>query len=624
MKFKTRVVALTVTSIVSGLIGSAALLYSYYSSLSITNLILDLDQSTLVYDSEGVLLDEIHGEEHRKVVSLNNVDKDIQQAVIAIEDKDFYKHNGVSFKGVIRASIKNIKNRSASEGASTITMQLAKVLQGNTNKRNLSNKITEALYAIQLEQHLSKDEILEMYLNTIYWGNNTYGIETATETYFGKTAKEVNVNEAAILAALIQNPSRFNPYNKTNTDSYSLLKKRQKEVLKKVGGYYTSCYSDTNLFTNKKARINCIEDWATQQSKLSLAFTGKTTWQKSKQGYVTDMVVNEAIGILKDVDSIEDLNTKGYKIYSTVNNKHQQLAVNSVDNYKGYKNGAQFALTAIDPNTNKVMAIVGGTDYNKSPLNRALDKGGLTGRQPGSSIKPYIYYQAMLDYTPEHQLIDEPYCVTFVWGAPYCPKNYGGDYSGQDSLQNHLAKSRNIPAVKLSLSVGIPNVIRTMKKLGITTPLENIASFALGSNNIIPIEHTNAYAAFANGGSYSKYTSINKIMDSKGNTVYEYSNKQKKVLDTEAVNKLNQMLRYTATNGTATAANIPALNIMAKTGTTDSNKDVWCQAYTPSISTGLWIGQDNNTPLYGATGGQWACPVLGNFLLNMKNNNYIN
>jgi penicillin-binding protein 1A len=623
MKLRFKSVALIVTSITTCTIAASALLYSYYSSLNLNNLKIDLDQSTLVYDSEGILLDEIHGEEHRKIVSINNIDKDIQQAVVAIEDKNFYKHNGVSFKGIARASIKNIKSGSASEGASTITMQLAKVLLDNTNDRNITNKITEAMYALQLESRLSKEEILEMYLNTIYWGNNTYGIETASETYFNKKADNISINEAAILAALIQNPSRFNPYNTNNIESYSLLKGRQKEVLKRVAGNYTDCYSNIQAYPTKKDRINCVDSWVKDQQNINLNFTGKTTWQKSKQGYVTDMVVNEAIDILPDVDSIKDLETKGYKIYSTVNDKHQELAVQSVNNFKSYKNGAQFAFTAIDPSTNKIIAIVGGTDYNKSPLNRALNYGGLEGRQPGSSIKPYIYYQAMLKYTPEHYLVDEPFCIRMGQSKFYCPKNYGGDYTGSDTLRNHLARSRNIPAVKLGQSIGVKNVIKTMKSLGITTELENIPSFPLGSNSIIPIEHTNAYAAFANGGRYSKYTSINKIVDKKGKTVYEYSNKQNKVLQEAAVNKLNQMLRYTATNGTATSANtIPG--VMAKTGTTDSNKDVFCQAYTSNISVGLWIGHDNNTPLYGATGGGWACPVIGNYLLNMSNSNYLN
>lgn len=564
MKLKNKIVTVFIASSLTGLLGAFICLWAYYSTLSLKGLKTDLNESTLVFDSEGVLLDEIHGEEHRKIVSINNIDKDIQQAVVAIEDKNFYKHNGVSFSGIVRASIKNIKTQSTSEGASTITMQLAKVLKGNTEERSLSNKIDEALYAVLLEKSLTKDEILEMYLNTIYWGNNTYGIETATETYFGKSSKDVSVSEAAILAAMIQNPSRYNPYSNSK-ENYSLIKSRQKEVLRKIGGYYTDCYSNNSKYNTKQLRINCIEEWATKQSNISLAFTGKTTWQKSKAGYVTDMAVNEAIDILPDVKNIKDLETKGYKIYTTVDIKHQQLAEQTVNNYKGYKNGAQFGFIAIQPSSNKVMAVVGGTDYNKGPLNRTINSGGLTGRQPGSSIKPYVYYEAMKYYEPESVIVDEAYCMSMgLYAKPYCPKNYGGSFSGAATLKEHLAKSNNIPAVKLGQAVGIKNVIRTMKRLGITTELENIPSFPLGSNNLIVAEHVNAFAAFANQGAYSKYTIIDRIENKEGKIVYQYTNKQKQILDPIAVDKLNIMMKYVATNGTAKAANT-INNVMAIT-----------------------------------------------------------
>jgi membrane peptidoglycan carboxypeptidase len=190
------------------------------------------------------------------------------------------------------------------------------------------------------------------------------------------------------------------------------------------------------------------------------------------------MALQEAINILPFVNSIKDLETWGYKIYTTVNNEHQELAINAINSYKRNKNNAQFALTAVNPNNNKIMAIVGGTDYNKSSLNRALGK-ETDGRQPGSSIKPYIYYQAMLNYNPEDTVDDSPFC-----SGNYCPKNYGGNFSGKDTLQNHLARSRNIPAIKIGQTVGIKNVIKTMRSLGITSKLENIPSFPLGSNNL--------------------------------------------------------------------------------------------------------------------------------------------
>ena len=610
-------------SVGSGVIGVFIALLSFYIKVDINNLKYNLDQSTLVLDTKGVLLDEIHGEEHRKIVPLIQIDKDIQQAVIAIEDKNFYKHNGISVSGIGRALIKNIKTRSTSEGASTITMQLAKNLSNNVEQRTLYNKIEEAFYALKLEQSFSKDQILEMYLNTIYWGNNTYGVETATETYFGKKSVNVSVSEAAILAAMIQNPSRYNPCSNSK-ENYSLAKARQKEVLRKIGGYYTDCYSNRVQYNTKQSRINCIEQWAANQSKIALVFTGKTTWQKSKAGYATDMAVNEAINILPDVKNIKDLETKGYKIFTTIDIKHQQIADQTIDNYKGYKNNAQFGFIAIQPSSNKVMAVVGGTDYNKGSLNRTINRGGLIGRQPGSSIKPYIYYEAMKYYEPEDVIVDEAYCISMgLYAKPYCPKNYGGSFSGPATLKEHLAKSNNIPAVKLGQAVGIRNVIKTMKRLGITTELENIPSFPLGSNNLIVAEHVNAFAAFANQGAHSKYTIIDRIENKEGKIVYQYTNKQKQILDPVAVDKLNIMMKYVATNGTAKAANaIP--NVMAKTGTSESGTDVWCLAYTSSISTGLWLGHDNyNQKMYGATGGTWACPVVGSFLLNMKNNNYI-
>lgn len=619
MKMFNKKILFTFVSLGSGLGIFIALLF-FYIRVDINRLNYNLNQSTLVLDKNGELLDELHGEEHRKSISIQGVDKDILNAVVAIEDKNFYKHNGISFSGIGRATLKNIKNRSISEGASTITMQLAKNLSDNVEDRNLVNKIQEAFYALKLEKSLTKNEILETYLNTIYWGNNTYGIETATETYFNKTAKNVDVNEAAFLAALIQNPSKYNPYNNSK-ENYSALKQRQKEVLKKVGGYYTDCYSNKDKYTTKTLRINCINTWAQQQNALPLKFTGKTTWQKSRAGYATDASVLEAIDILPDVKSIEDLQVKGYKIYTTIDSKTQTISEQSINNYKGYKNNAQFAFVAIEPSTNKVLAIVGGTDYNKSSLNRALGNSGLSGRQPGSSIKPYVYYEAMKYYNPEDMVVDEAYCVNMgAFNKPYCPKNYGGSFSGLGSLKEHLAKSNNIPAVKIGQAVGIRNVIRTMKRLGITTQLDNIPSFPLGSNNLILIEHVNAFATFANNGYQAPFTFIEKIENKKGEIVYQYENKQTQKLQVAAVNKLNEMLNYTATNGTATATNVLTKPVYAKTGTSENGTDVWCLAYTDTISTGMWLGHDDyNKKMYGATGGDWACPPLGHILRQIDN-----
>lgn len=541
---------LAVLAIVIGAGGAASyVVFSYYRSVNLDELNTELNQSTLIYDSEGVLLDEVHGEEHRKLVPLENIDQDIVNAVIAIEDKNFYKHNGVSAVGVGRAIVKNVQTRSKSEGASTITMQLTKNLLGSVGERTWSNKIREVFLALKLERQLTKEEILELYLNTIYWGNNTYGIETATETYFGKTAENVSIGEASVLAAMIQNPSRFNVYQSSRDEAYASLKERQKSVLVNLAPQYTECKQE-----EKELAASCYSDWISKSFNEPLLFNGKTSWQASIEGYTTDMAMEEAIKIL-DLDSIKDLETGGYKIYSTINKKHQDLAKNTINNYKGSKGGAQFGLAAVDPKTNKILVSVGGTDYNRSPLNRTLKTAGLKGRQPGSSLKLYVYYKAMQFWNPDDLILDEEYCVHMTWEADYCPRNYDGTFSGPISLTNALSSSRNIPAVKLGQNVGIRSVIGVMKDLGITTKLDSVPSFPLGSNDLVVMEHVNAVAAFANEGKQQAYTSIEKIEDSKGNLLYHYENNQKQILNRTQVEKLNVMTRATAVEGTSTAAN---------------------------------------------------------------------
>ena len=597
--------------------GSAVsyVVFNYNNSISLKELNTELNQSSLIYDSEGVLLDEVHGEEHRKIVPLKNIDEDIIRAVVGIEDKLFFEHNGVSKRGIARAMYKNYKTKSKSEGASTITMQLTKNLIDTVGERTWDNKIRETFLALKLEKELTKYEILELYLNTIYWGNNTYGIEAATETYFGKSASDVSYAEASALAAMIQNPSRYNVYQSNRDTAYSALKNRQRDVLNAMASHYTGC---------SKEEPQCLSEWVDKQHSEPLLFSGKTTWQVSIEGYTTDMAMEEAVDIL-GLDSIEDLKVSGHRIYSTINKKHQDLAKTTINNYKGYKGGAEFGLAAIDPKTNKVIVSVGGTDYNKSPLNRTLKTAGLRGRQPGSSQKLYVYYRAMKFWDPTDLVIDEEYCVDMKWGKDYCPKNYDGSFKGPISLTQALSSSRNIPAVRLGQSVGLNSVVSTMKDLGISTKLEAVPSFPLGSNDLVVMEHVNAIAAFANEGKQQNYSSIQKIENSEGKIVYQYKDRQRQKLNRNQVDKLNVMTRATAVSGTSTAANTIA-NVHAKTGTTDNNKDVWCLGYVPGqISTGLWIGHDDfNKRLYGATGGGWACPVLGNFLKGMENNNYLN
>ena len=595
-------------------IGAAMSLFEQFKNISLEDLNMELNQSSYILDKEGILLDEIHGEEHRKLVSLNEISPHIVNSVIAIEDARFRNHKGVSFKGILRASKANIQAGDIKEGASTLTMQLVKNLKGNTLDRTWHNKILEMAYSIKLEQYLTKDEILELYLNVIYWGNNTYGIQAAAETYFGEAANNVEIHEAAALAAMIQNPSKLNIYSPNRDENYKKLKARQKEVLIKVAPLYTECSKDEQVYSE------CLNEWVDTQSKLPLAFTGKRTWQASKNGFITDLAIQEAIDILDDVESVEDIKIGGYKIYSTITKSHQDLAKQIVSGYE--VKDQQIAIGAIDPKTNQVIISIGSFDYNKSSLNRTSNNAGLNGRQPGSSQKPYVYYQAFAQgYSPSSTIVDQS---VYKLGRNIKPYTVRGASDKSDTLNNHLKWSKNGAAVNLGKKVGIKNVIATMKNLGITTKLDNVLSFPLGSNDVVLLEHANAYAAFANDGYQTTYTSILKIEDKHGNVIVDNRQRlQDKKLSSDGVDKLNEVLRRTATGGTATAANtIPG--VMAKTGTTDSSADVWCMAYTPNISLGVWRGYDDyKRKLYGAYGGTYACPVAGNILRSLNNNNYI-
>ena len=599
-----------------------------------------LKESSRIYDSKGVLLDEIHGEEHRIVVDSNQIDDDIKAAVVAIEDANFYKHSGVSVRGVGRAVSKAFKDSiatgelSVSEGASTIPMQLAKNLNGSVQDRTFANKITETIQALKISNDRSKDEILTKYLNVIYWGNNTYGIETATQTYFGKSASDVEVHEAALLAAMIQNPSRFNPYHSNPEQAkrnYAELKSRQYSVLWNMSFEYSGCA--TERLENGKADTEqyqtCLAEWTNNQLAEPILLSGRKTWKNATgvAGYIVDLAVNEIISKgLYNIDTKKELEDAGLglNIYSTIDLSAQKIAGEVVEERDNYIGSAQMATMGLDPMTGAILFSIGGRDYNTSSLNRNMKEGGLRGRQPGSSNKPYIYATAMSDFnwTPDSTINDASYCPVKAtrWNKAYCPKNYGGGFAGIDTVKNHLAKSRNIPAVKLGLYVGNKNVIRNMRELGITTKLDAVPSFPLGSNDLYMVEHTAGYASFANGGNKVEPFSIARIEDNSGEVVYSATPKiGPKVWTDKGVKGINEVLRYAATNGTGYNSNT-INNVHTKTGTTDREADVWCMSYVPgNISMGTWIGNDDyHKKMYGASSVSWACPVNGQILQKLN------
>jgi 1A family penicillin-binding protein len=552
-------------------------------------------ETTYIYDIKGKELASLHGEANREVVKLDKISPTLKRAVLAMEDSHFYLHHGINPNSVGRALLMNWERGTVVEGGSTLTMQLVKNLFLRP-ERKFSRKVAEAVMAIRVEQIFTKDQILEMYLNQIYWGHNNYGIQTASQSYFAKSADKLNLAESAMLAGLIQSPEDYSPFvNK------EVAKQRQSLVLTRM---------------RDLGWITASEEEAARKQPLKI---GKlTSWESSQLPYITEAVVNE----LNERFGRDAVLKGGMRVQTTIDYKFQRMAEETIrrahDNlrYRGLYPD-QVALAAVDPRTHFVKALVGGISYEKSQFNRAIQ----ARRQPGSSFKPFVYYTAFATgkYSPESTVIDAP--VSYRDGDGwYSPQNYGGGFSGAMSIRTALINSTNIPAVKIGKAVGLDKVIEICRVLGIKSPMEPVTSLPLGAIGVTPLEMAGGYATFASNGWYSEPTVIVRVTDSGGNVLLDNTPKPSLVLDPWAAASLNSVLQGVISGGTGTAAQIgrPAAG---KTGTTSSERDVWFVGYVPQLAAAVWIGNDDNRPLGGgATGGGFAAPIWRDFMLQALKN----
>ena len=542
-------------------------------------------ETTYIYDVKGKLLASIHGEANREVVPMDNISPDLKRAVLAIEDSNFYLHQGINPSSVGRALLINWQRNEVVEGGSTVTMQLVKNIFLSP-KRKVSRKVAEAVLAIRLEQILTKDQIFEMYLNQVYWGHNNYGVQTAARTYFGKSAANLTLAESAMMAGLIQAPEDYSPLvNKT------LAKKQQEIVLQRM--------LDLGWITHQE-RATAL--------KQQLKYGRIRSFQGSALPYVTDAVTDE----LAKRFGRDALLKGGMRVQTTVDTDFQQMAEETVNrwHYRLLGEGVyadQMALVAVDPRTHFVKALVGGVDYKKSQFNRAIQ----SRRQPGSSFKPFVYYTAFASgkYDPDSTVYDSP--VTY---GNYSPKNYDGSFAGAMSIRHALELSRNVPAIKMGQAVGLNKVIQTCRTLGMKSPIEPVISLPLGSVDLTPLEMASAYATFANNGWQSDTTVIARVTDSSGNVLLDNTPKPQLVLDPWAAASLTSVLQSVINNGTGKEAQLgrPAAG---KTGTTSSERDIWFVGYVPQLAAAVWVGNDNSRPLgYGATGGVFVAPIWRDFM----------
>lgn len=550
-------------------------------------------ETTYIYDINGELIARLHSDVNREVVTLDRISPHLKRSVLAMEDAYFYTHKGVDPSGVGRAILANFTAGGTVEGGSTLTQQLVKNLF-LSNERTLNRKVAEAVLAMRVEQVFTKEQILEMYLNQVFWGKNTNGAETASQNYFGKSAADLTLGEAAMLAGTIQAPSVFNP-----VDNFTEAKKRQGFVLDRL----------VELGWSTPAEIK-----AAKAQKIVIRKQG-ISYEASRVPYVSQAVTAE----LEDKFGKDVVLQGGLRVQTTIDLKLQRIAEEVAA--EGHKDlvdrGAyadQLALVAVDPRTGFVKALVGGVgDFDKNQFNRAV----LARRQLGSSFKPFVYYAAFAtgNYTPDSVIDDSPMSIP-DGDEPYQPRNYDNKFSGAITIRQAIAVSRNIPAIKLGIEVGADNVIAICRKLGINSPLKPVISLPLGAADVTPMEVAGAYAVFASGGYKSKTTLIARVTDRNGNLVLDNTPKPELILDPIAVSYLTDALRGVVTNGTATEAQMSdGRPVAGKTGTTSDFRDAWFVGYVPQLAVAIWIGNDDYSPMAnGVTGGVYVVPIWRKFM----------
>ncbi|OQW61677.1 MAG: penicillin-binding protein [Proteobacteria bacterium SG_bin9] len=518
------------------------------------------------------------GEQPGTNVPLKELPPHLPKAFIAIEDRRFYSHYGVDPIGIGRAIVTNVMHRGVSQGGSTLTQQLAKNLF-LTQDRTMARKLAEVELAIWLERKYSKDEILELYLNRVYFGSGAYGVEAAAQKYFGKSARKVTLSEAAMLAGLVKSPSRLAP-------------NRNPEGAEARAQVVLSAMADAKLITDQQAQA------AIGAPSYAVKPVGAGTIN-----YVADWIAEVLDDLVGQID-------QNIVVETTIDPKLQSVAEAAIIDELAAKsvkfNVTQGALVAMTPD-GSVRAMVGGRNYAESQFNRAVT----AKRQPGSAFKPFVYLTAIeAGLTPDTVRQDAPINI-----KGWRPENYTHEYFGNVTLTQALAMSLNTVAVRLGVEVGPANVVRTAHRLGIASKLEANASIALGTSEVSLTELVGAYAPFSNGGRSVTPHVVEKIRTPAGKTLYKRNAETpSQVIDPRAASMMNAMMQETLLSGTARKAEIPGWMAAGKTGTSQDFRDAWFIGYTANLVTGVWLGNDDNSPTKKATGGGLPVEVWTRFM----------
>lgn len=566
-----------------------------------------VSQSTKIFDRTGkTVLYDLNPDVHRTSIPLSSISPFIQKATISIEDADFYNHGGVSITGIIRSVYKDIFSASFAQGGSTITQQVVKNTL-LTGEKSIVRKVQEWILASKLEQRYSKDQILEFYLNDTSYGGTLYGVEATSRAFFGKSASDVSIAEAAYLAAIPQAPTYYSPYGNNRKS----LDNRQKMVLSRM--HELGYISDTQYEESKKETV--------------------TFGQRSSGSIIAPHFVFYIEQQLEEKYG-PSVATMGLSVITTLDADLQHAAETTVAQYAAENtkkfNASNAALVAIDPKTGQILAMVGSRNYFDPEIDGNYNA-SLASRQPGSSFKPFVYAAALAKgYTPETAIFDLPTQFSTACSASdnynsnppcYAPSDYDNKFRGPMTFTTALAQSINVPAVKVMYLAGIKNVIDLATRMGITTlgdPNHYGLSLALGAAEVHLLELTNAYGAFANNGTLNPITGFLEVKDAEGKTLEKFEEKPQLVLDPGVAHDISSML----SNNEARFPEYPPENplhfagydVAAKTGTTNDYKDAWTVGYTPNLVVGVWAGNNDASPMVKEIAGYIVAPMWHAFM----------
>jgi penicillin-binding protein 1A len=563
---------------VLGVLGSAA--FAYGMVIAVGQQLSGLDpfkQATkqqvdgYVYAADGhTILAVLRGSQSRVLVPSDRINAWMKQAIVATEDRRFYEHRGIDIRGMGRALLADIEHKSAVQGGSTITQQFVKnELTGND--RSITRKLKEATLAWQLEQNWDKDQILTAYLNTIYFANGAYGVERAARTYFGHSSQKLTLAEAALLAGIPEDPSRYDPVEHPDA-----AKARRAVVLRLM--------LSQGIINAKQFRHAAAAPMPKPQNVHLSGVIGQSPYFGE---YVKQQLLNDPQFGAKRVFG------GGYRVHTTINLRLQRLARAAIDKWLPSPDGPQAALVAVNPSNGAVLAMYGGRNFHASQFNLAVQGE----RQPGSSFKPFVLATALKEgISPASTFVSKPVSI-FLGNKYWNVNNYEGEYLGTIDLTKAISASDNSVFAQLTKVVGPTNVARTAHQLGIKSPLQGVFSIGLGTQAVDPLEMARAYATFANGGYRvdgavfgNQPRAITKIDNASGKVVYANAPVRRRMMSGDDAHLLTQLLEGVVTSGTGRAAALPNQPVAGKTGTTENYGDAWFVGYTPQLVTAVWVG----------------------------------